>query len=495
MILNNRQWFFKFLQRISLVFLIISIVFPCISVSSQTDSLNQYMNIAAKNNPTVLQKFYEYKAALQKVPQAGGLPDPEVNVGVFLQPMELVNGNQVADIRLMQMFPWFGTLKAAKDEMSLMAMAKFESFRDAQLQVFFEMKRTWFGLQKTRKDIQISEQNIDILHTIERLSLIKFKASPATGNESNQSAAPLSSGSSQNGSGNPQGMQNMGGNSGTQPGANSNTASSGMQSGSMGSSSGGSGLADLYRIQIEIGDLENNVALLKSQLETNTARFNAYLNRHSLSRVYLPDELIPDSMSKTLLSVNDSMLNRNPMLGMLTYEQQSLDARRKMVTRMGYPMMGVGVNYSVISKSNSEMSTSSMNGQDMIMPMVTVTIPVYRKKYNAMKGETELLNTATKENWQATTNSLRTDYYAAIQLYQDAQRRMKLYENQGKLTKKTLDIMLKSFTTAGSGLTDILRVRQQTLDYDYKQVEAIADYNTAIAWLQRLTAFSPNSLN
>jgi outer membrane protein TolC len=183
------------------------------------------------------------------------------------------------------------------------------------------------------------------------------------------------------------------------------------------------------------------------------------------------------------------MLTHNPMLGMLTYEQQSLEARKKMVTRMGYPMMGLGVNYSVISKS--VMSTSSMNGKDMIMPMATVTLPIYRKKYNAMKNETEFLKTANKQNYIASSNSLHTDYYEAIQLYQDAKRRIKLFDSQSKLTKKTLDIMLKSFSTAGSGLTDILRVRQQTLDYDFKQVEAIADYNTAIARLHRLTAFSP----
>ena len=46
-------------------------------------------------------------------------------------------------------------------------------------------------------------------------------------------------------------------------------------------------------------------------------------------------------------------------------------------------MVGIGLNYSLISKS--EMSASSMNGKDMMMPMVTVTFPIYRKKYNAMQ--------------------------------------------------------------------------------------------------------------
>ena len=90
----------------------------------------------------------------------------------------------------------------------------------------------------------------------------------------------------------------------------------------------------------------------------------------------------------------------------------------------------------------------------------------------------------------AAANSLQTEYYQAMQLYQDAQRRTKLYADQYRLASKTLDILFKSFASSSASLTDILRVRQQTLDYEYKQIEAIADYNTSIAWLKRLMAFS-----
>ena len=90
--------------------------------------------------------------------------------------MELVNGNQVADLRLMQMFPWFGVLRYGKDEMSLMAKAKFELFRDAKLQVCYDVQRTWYELYKVQKDISISEKNIEILKLIERLALVRFKS-------------------------------------------------------------------------------------------------------------------------------------------------------------------------------------------------------------------------------------------------------------------------------------------------------------------------------
>jgi outer membrane protein TolC len=252
----------------------------------------------------------------------------------------------------------------------------------------------------------------------------------------------------------------------------------------MGSSSEGFGLADLYRIQIEIGDLENNIALLKNQYNTIVAKFNSFLNRPVQSPVAIIDTLGPDTLNISLLAVSDSMLRNNPMLGMFQYEQQSIEARKKMVTRMSYPMIGLGVEYSLINKS--EMSTSPMNGKDMIMPMISVTLPIYRGKYKAMRTEADLLKTATAQNYTASANNLQTEYYQAVQLYQDSQRRMTLYANQYSLANKTLNIMLKSFATSGSRLTDILRIRQQTLDYEFKQVEAVADYNTAVAWLKKL---------
>jgi outer membrane protein TolC len=469
--------------------LIIFISLGCwIAASSQQypDSLLRYLEIAAKNNPTVLQRFNEYQAALQKIPQAGGLPDPELSAGVFLTPMELVSGNQVADLRLMQMFPWFGVLRYAKDEMSLMARAKFELFRDAKLQVFYDVQRSWYELYKVQKDISISEKNIEILKLIERLALVRFKSATLESSGTSSQAPARSSVRNSETSTGSSGMQTMGGGQSI----TSSSGSSSMQTDAMGASSGSSGLADIYRIEIESGDLENNIALLKNQQNTIIAKFNTYLNRPVISPVYTYENIIRDSLEFSLPAVSDSMLANNPMLGMLNFEKQSLEARKKMVTRMGYPMVGFGLNYSVISKSPTAMGTPDMNGKDMIMPMVVITLPIYKKKYTAMQNEAELMKSATAENYQATANSLQSEYYQAILLYQDAQRRIKLYENQFQLASKSLDLMLKSFSTSSSALTDVLRIRQQTLDYELRQVEALADFNTAIAWFKRLMASS-----
>jgi outer membrane protein TolC len=463
-------------------------LFQPISAFSQTDSLLHYLDVTAKNNPEVLQRYYEYQAALKKVPQVGSLPDPELSVGVFLSPMELVGGSQVADFRLMQMFPWFGVLKYGKDEMSLMAMAKYEAMRDTKLQLFFEVQQSWYQLYQTQKEAEITKANIDLLKTIERLSLVKYS--------SGNIAKPANAGANVLPAGNVTvaGIATSGMGGMASGGANGNNAGqsspgAGMGGGNMGASGNKIGLADIYRIQMEIGELTNSLDELKSLERTQTAAFNAYLNRAPSSPVATTDQLFADTLGMDMAAIPDSMMANHPMLGMLRYEQQSFEAKQKMASRMGYPMVGLGLNYSLINKS--DMSSSSMNGKDMVMPMVTVTLPIYRKKYRSQVEEAALMKASNQAGLNATANNLQTDYYRATQAYLDAQRRLKLYDSQCDLAQKTLDIQTKAFSANGSDLSELLRTRQQMLDYDTKHLEALVEYNTAIAWLKRLSAIQP----
>ncbi|MDD3079739.1 MAG: TolC family protein [Paludibacter sp.] len=402
------------------------------------DSLNVYLQTAAKNNPTVMQRYNEYLAALEKLPQVGSLPDPQLEAGFFLSPMEIISGRQVADIKLMQMFPWFGVLKNAKDEMNLMAKAKFEVFRDAQLQMFYEVQKAWFELYRISKEKELTAENMDLLSTIEKLTLTKFEAGNTT-----------------------------------------------VNMGSMKNSNGS--LSDVYLIKIEKANLENSLKTLDDEKEVAVARFNSLLNRPLQTSVSLPDTLLDTPLDLNYLSVNDSLFSNNPMLDMITYEQQSLSARERKQKQQGLPMVGIGLSYSVIEPSS--MSTSSMNGQDMIMPMVSISLPLYRKKYNAMQRETKLLREASSNNYTAAVNELQTRYLEALQQYYDAQRRIKLYANQSQMEEKSLKIYLQSFASGTKNLTDILAIQRRLLDYEQKQVNAVVDFNKAKALVIRLAVY------
>lgn len=151
---------------------------------------------------------------------------------------------------------------------------------------------------------------------------------------------------------------------------------------------------------------------------------------------------------------------------------------------MGYPMVGFGLNYTVVQKS--EMSTSAMNGKDMVMPMITLTLPVYRKKYKAMQAEAELLRSASAQNYQSTKNSLQVEYNDAVREYEDARRKIVLYTRQSALANGSLLIQMNRFSVAGTGLSDLLRSRQQTLEYELKKLDALTDLHIAVARIKKL---------
>jgi ABC-type amino acid transport substrate-binding protein len=95
------------------------------------------------------------------------------------------------------------------------------------------------------------------------------------------------------------------------------------------------------------------------------------------------------------------------------------------------------------------------------------------------------------QGYQAAVNALQTEYYEAVQLYHDAKRRMELYAHQNRLATQSYDIMTRSFSASGTGLSDLLRYGQLLLDYENGQVDAVADSNTAVAWLKKFRADAP----
>ncbi len=471
------------------------------------DSLLSYLETAAVNNPLVMQKLKEYQASLRKIPQAGSLPDPELSAGIFLMPMELVSGRQYAELKLMQMFPWFGVLRNARDEMSLMASARYEEFRNAKLNVFYEVQTTWYELYKVRKEVSVTEENIDILSSIEQIALARFRAAPGSGSQVSGQGGSGSPGvkgtaSGINATGSQPTMSGMG--AGTAALAGSTTGSgsasgSGINSGSgismtsgssgsMGIMGGntGSGLADLYRIQIEVAELKNKINLLKNSEDALVARFNGYLDRPLQFPVYTTEEVSQVSPDILLTLIPDSINVRNPMLAMLDYERKAWEARERMASGMGLPMTGLGISYAPIGRS--ALSVSEMNGRDMIMPMISLTLPVYRKKYRAMREEAELMQEAAALNRRATATGLQTEYYEALRMFNDAQSRKELYETQFTLASRSFDLVLKGYSAATSDLTDLLRLQQQTLDYHLGLVDAVADRNIAVARLNKLMA-------
>ena len=63
------------MKKFLIVFLTCLLISSALTAQNELDS---YLETAAKNNPQLKSKFNEYMAALEKAPQAKGLPDPQI---------------------------------------------------------------------------------------------------------------------------------------------------------------------------------------------------------------------------------------------------------------------------------------------------------------------------------------------------------------------------------------------------------------------------------
>ncbi len=467
------------------IILIAAFLIGLISYGQENLSLDSSLVLAIKNNPQVRAAYTRYLAALEKVPQVGSLPDPEASFGFFLKPMELLGGNQVSDIRIMQMFPWYGTLKIAKDEATEMAKAKFELFNAEKADLFFRVKKSWYEMEKISHEMVLTRENIELLESLEKIALIKFQEA-GTGGGGVNNGASMSPGSSSmssmsNSNAGSGGMSGMGGNA-----VQANPAagfSSPMSSGSsMGSS--GTGLQDVLRVKMEILDQQNKLALLGDQLLTAKTEFNTLLNRDVNTEFSMHNRLETVELPAGKAAIADSILLNNPMLAMLARESSSYELMGEKAKKMGLPMIGAGLNYMLIQKRDG--NTAMMNGKDMVMPMVSVSIPIYRKKYDAMQKEAQLMQESAQLDAEALKNELRVRYRSFVQTLEDAQRRMTLNKEQEELARKTTDLLLAGFSNTGSGYEEVLRMQYRVLDYGFKYIEAVTDYNTSVALAEKL---------
>lgn len=477
-----------------LLFLVVGWLVPQQVIGQEVDSLSHYLAIAAENNQEVQASFRTYEASLQKIPQAGAYEDPKLDIGFYLKPMDIVGGRSVANFTIMQMFPWFGTRKAARDEATHMAKMAYEEFREARDNVFAQVYTQWYGLITLKQQIIINQQNIGLLMKTRELAMQRFISSkPASSYASStiQSSndAEMTSTTSSSSMG---GMSGMGGGSSTSSGAGS--ASSGMDMGSspmagMSGSTGG-GMSEVVRIEIELAELESNLESAALDLESQIGLFNTLLDRPVDSPLAIPEELEQLPFQMDLEYINEVKEN-NPMLAMYIEEELGYRAMGKMNKKMSYPMIGLGLQYMLINKTSDPMlAMGNMNGKDMFMPMVSISLPIYRNKYKAQQRESKLLQQAARNKYQNTLNVLESALLQTQNLLDNLDRKIKLYAKQSKLAQTSFELGLKEYVAGQTDLTSLIQIHRQLLDYKLKIAESIAAYNTQVVAIQKLGSFN-----
>ena len=393
------------------------------------DSLKTYIQAALRENPEVKARWHAYEAAMEAVCPAGTLGDPELSINFYPKPMTQVNGKQVLSVSLMQMFPWFGTMKAAKNEKAWQAESVWQRYREGGIQLAYEVEQQWYQMLVTREKLASTRQHLKLFMDIGELSLYKYKNST--------------------------------------------------------NSMKGTRMSDQYRLQAEQLKLEEQIESLESKLQLQREQFNLLLHRQPNAPLVLPDSIV---LSQMPVAEWGEIERSHPELLSLKAQGEQYVAQGDKARRMGLPMVGLGVQYMLNQKRDDANVMPDMNGMDMWMGMIKVTLPIYRHKIKAQRRAAELMKQNTDEIYQRRVDVLRSQLLVISQRAADVQRKIRLYQQDMDILANTLELMKGEYAAGTTTLSDILQTEREQLNYAFSHAEARAQYNMIVAEFEKLAS-------
>jgi cobalt-zinc-cadmium efflux system outer membrane protein len=245
-------------------------------------------------------------------------------------------------------------------------------------------------------------------------------------------------------------------------------------------------MVDVLRVDIMLQDASTNLAILKGKKTALTSRFNKLLNQAENEKVHLPDSLfilkIPAKYRK------DSLLASNPLIDLLSLKIQASKAREEAAIKQGLPQLGLGLDYVIIGE-RSDVQIAE-NGKDALMPMVSVSLPIFRKKHKAARKEAQLMQESFTLQKEEAENKLRFSYNLIWFKIQEQLELVKLSQGQIKASKQSLNLLYTAYANSGKDFEDVLRMQRQILKYQKMKVTALAEYHIVMAELEYVTAKS-----
>ncbi len=237
-------------------------------------------------------------------------------------------------------------------------------------------------------------------------------------------------------------------------------------------SNGKSSMVDILRIDIEIENSQTNLLLLNELLKPLRIQLNNLLNWPPDSN-YSLNQPFKISMAK-LNVVTDTSFSKHPSVVSLLNKLESAEYQEVAAKKQGAPKIGVGVDYFFIDKSNS--INSPDNGRDALMPMVSISIPLYRRKYKAAIAEAQHYQKAVSYEIENRKNVLSSKYGLAEYDVTSAIEKHELYDRQISTLQQAIRITLQEYATSGKDYEELLRLQQKLLKYKMLRATQIREY-------------------
>lgn len=149
-------------------FIFMLLILMQVSISAQ--SVENLIQLAKEYNPGLKSLRLEYDAALLKGDQVNDWPDPQVNLGIGVLPVETRLGAQRIKIGASQMIPWKGLLNARSNVARSMAEVISNKDEIKEIDIEYAIRTAYVSLQFLDSEKEIIERKLSVLDALEELA-------------------------------------------------------------------------------------------------------------------------------------------------------------------------------------------------------------------------------------------------------------------------------------------------------------------------------------
>ena len=391
-----------------------------------SQSLGFFVKKAREQNPELQAVQVDYSAALEKVPQVEQLVNPTLGIGVPLLAPETRLGAQILTLSAQQLFPWFGTQKAKKEVVLNQAKSKYEQITMARLNLDFEVKKAYYTIYHMNQKQALIKKNSTLLNALEKIVLDRV-------------------------------------------------------------ANGTSLASDALRIQLELETLSKEIEILEQEKKVFEAHLNAKINVPLDTPIEIDSFKLEVIKPVTYWYLLTEKVNTHPLLNQLDWQIKTSSANIYLNTLEGKPQFGLGLDYSIINPRTDALPT--YNGRDILIPKLTFSIPLYRKKIRAKKQEEELKQKSFNLQKEQMRNRLLTNLKKHITTYENALLRHELYEKKLTIAQSAYRILLTAYSSEGNRFEELLALQTTLNQYELNQLDALIESHLAKIGIERITNF------
>ena len=240
---------------------------------------------------------------------------------------------------------------------------------------------------------------------------------------------------------------------------------------------------DVLRLQIRQNELEQANTILAQDFLAEQTVFNKLLNRDKDIEVKIVSELTI-SKDDDLLTIENLQLHPE----LIKYDKlyQSVEQSELLNRKESAPNIGIGLDYIAVTE-RPDLSFSD-NGKDIIMPMVTLSIPIFNKKYKSKTKQNELIQQEITAQKQERLNTLEGILDKAIKNRIATRISYNTQEKNLNQAKNAEYILIRSYETGTINFNDVLDIQELQLKFQTNQITSIKNYYLQTIIIHYLTS-------